>query len=906
MNILSIALAAIGLFVLLQVIRLYLTVRSVTRIRVKNAGYELQAIDDLPAYLRDLAKVYEEELFDLGFKLSHCQLVDGPFSPEHPRWQLVYLNASQRTYAILTIPTLPDQTAPCRVEFETLFSDNQSLNTVNGLSHIIVGELPDTILLDPYATTTKDQLAVHLTALFKLEKTPIILTPAEFIAASERSSDKYISKLQSDGLIKPQNEHYALRLRAAIRYVCRFLIGNRKAKRLHRQRNESTEFVVSVPIEVEVESFQRIASQSARPKQMKWIGKTTLLLVTLLLFALSFGFSMSLRFLAMLILALLIHELGHVLGMRLFKYGDPKILFLPFLGAVTISSPENAKPHQRVIVLFLGPVPGLILGTICWIAYGCTGSEAVRDAATTLLALNFFNLLPVMPLDGGQILDLILFSRFPLAQTVFQAVGLVCLTMLSLLSGVPVLLVVSALGFFTVLSLFRKRQFLSELRKELGETGAGQALSERETLFEIFKLMRKKPLAGYHFAKKYQLAKYAVDNLAIDFPSLKTIAVSLSVYTVFLVLPVIVFAIVVFAAVSRSWLGLVLPQPFRRSWPELALQQPLGDGETLVFSHSTGYSADLYLIDDVDGLRPIMQSENLFAGELVWSPDGTRIIYTTVTREGYRHYVIDADGANRHQVPSGDHYVGWLQWSPDSSRLAGLAYDFSDDAVSDTPRFYIIAVATGETLELPVEAEDVEDFVWMSDSQSLLTIVWMDDSIAAQVYGVNGSYERLPAEATHLNDATRLTLSPDASKVAYTVPSEDNEAWTVPLYVSTLDGSSVKIVGSLSWDGEIVWSPDSTRIAFVTLDDNYNNALYVVNSDGTELRQLMLLDTGDESGEIMPPTPAWSPDGTRIAISSHISADGSAIFVVNADGSEQRQITNASGWIYDLAWQPRE
>ena len=102
----------------------------------------------------------------------------------------------------------------------------------------------------------------------------------------------------------------------------------------------------------------------------------------------------------------------------------------------------------------------------------------------------------------------------------------------------------------------------------------------------------------------------------------------------------------------------------------------------------------------------------------------------------------------------------------------------------------------------------------------------------------------------------------------------------------------------------MVWSPDSTQIAFVTLDDDYNSALYIVNSDGSGLRQLMLLDTGDESGEIMPSVPAWSPDGTRIAVSSHIGADGSAIFAVGTDGSEHRQITNASGWIFDLAWQP--
>jgi Tol biopolymer transport system component len=234
--------------------------------------------------------------------------------------------------------------------------------------------------------------------------------------------------------------------------------------------------------------------------------------------------------------------------------------------------------------------------------------------------------------------------------------------------------------------------------------------------------------------------------------------------------------------------------------------------------------------------------------------------------------------------------------------LGGLVYDFSDGSAPDKLR--VITVATGETLDLPIEADSVEDIVWMSDSQSLLAIVLMNDSIAVQVYGIDGSHRQLAVETRHLDDAWYFVLSPDASRIAYTVPSRDPQTITDPIYVSSLGGTDSRIVGSLWMDGEMVWSPDSTRIAFVSLDESYACALCVVNADGSDLQQLMLLDTGDESGEIIPSVPAWSPDGTRIAVSSHIGADGSAIFVVGADGSEPRQITNASGWIYDLAWQP--
>jgi serine/threonine-protein kinase len=73
------------------------------------------------------------------------------------------------------------------------------------------------------------------------------------------------------------------------------------------------------------------------------------------------------------------------------------------------------------------------------------------------------------------------------------------------------------------------------------------------------------------------------------------------------------------------------------------------------------------------------------------------------------------------------------------------------------------------------------------------------------------------------------------------------------------------------------WSPDGSRIVFAS-DRDGDFDLYVVNADGTDLRQL----TNEEGNEI---EPAWSPDGTRIAYhQSGISSDLGPLAVLTLDG----------------------
>src|SRR5918997_2362129 len=120
---------------------------------------------------------------------------------------------------------------------------------------------------------------------------------------------------------------------------------------------------------------------------------------------------------------------------------------------------------------------------------------------------------------------------------------------------------------------------------------------------------------------------------------------------------------------------------------------------------------------------------------------------------------------------------------------------------------------------------------------------------------------------------------------------------------------------SVSSDEQPSISPDGTKIAFAS-NQHYRffgdpeNAdlldIYVMNADGTNVRRLTFdakatypLDTQSQS-------PAWSPDGTRIAYESTRGFEGKGeIFVRNVDGSgEPINVSNHPDWDTDPAWSP--
>jgi Zn-dependent protease len=102
------------------------------------------------------------------------------------------------------------------------------------------------------------------------------------------------------------------------------------------------------------------------------------------------------------VVLLFVHEMGHVIALRREGIRASLPMFIPFLGAVISarSLGENATAEARVGLA--GPILGSAGAGLCVVIWRITGDDYWRALAFTGLFLNLFNLLPVVPLDGGR------------------------------------------------------------------------------------------------------------------------------------------------------------------------------------------------------------------------------------------------------------------------------------------------------------------------------------------------------------------------------------------------------------------------------------------------------------------------------------------------------------------------
>ena len=132
--------------------------------------------------------------------------------------------------------------------------------------------------------------------------------------------------------------------------------------------------------------------------KLKLLTTAGTMLVSLAAYAFVFGWPFAAGF----VLLLFVHEMGHVIALRREGIKASTPMFIPFLGAVITSRSlgDNALAEARVGLG--GPILGSVGAAVCVLVWHATGNDLWHALAFTGFLLNLFNLLPVVPLDGGR------------------------------------------------------------------------------------------------------------------------------------------------------------------------------------------------------------------------------------------------------------------------------------------------------------------------------------------------------------------------------------------------------------------------------------------------------------------------------------------------------------------------
>lgn len=275
-----------------------------------------------------------------------------------------------------------------------------------------------------------------------------------------------------------------------------------------------------------------------------------------------------------------------------------------------------------------------------------------------------------------------------------------------------------------------------------------------------------------------------------------------------------------------------------------------------------------------------------------WDPSGRRIAFEATTPLGKeRLYVIGADGRGWRRLAQWEDYSSVLAWSP---RGRTILFDKQNDGEH---QFWVIN-ANGSG------ARKLTPLGWFTDA------TWSPDGRRIAFHGRAGKRQATGIHMMSANGRYRRLIIRGGGAPVWSPTNKIAFYRGDDLWIANPDGSGQRIVITAdpkTWSpSRIGFSPDGGRVAFSRSYAVRNGELMIGDVVTGGVQRLTTTNTLDEFG------PSWSPDGNSLAFTRYRpngpdpeDDEPTDIYVMNADGSGVRNLTNSAADEHSPAWAPQ-
>ena len=153
-------------------------------------------------------------------------------------------------------------------------------------------------------------------------------------------------------------------------------------------------------------------------------------------------------------ISILIHEIAHIMVAKIFKIKLKNLRVSIFGASLEIEKKIRNKKIKKILMYLAGPISNLILAIL--IQYANINEEEKIKIIYTNLSLCIFNLLPIIPLDGGNILKEILKIKLNNINSnkIILAISKINLFILTFVYSIAILKIKNITVFFLILYLW--------------------------------------------------------------------------------------------------------------------------------------------------------------------------------------------------------------------------------------------------------------------------------------------------------------------------------------------------------------------------------------------------------------------------------------------------------------------